>query len=994
MVGPKWSTNPIAPLRSRFRRPVALPLALVFAFVTITAPMSGCAPIPRSAARSRATAPAPRKPTGAEVFSGQMTSLTRALDAARGSLAKGSLDATALAAVEAFSGKLSTLDSGVRSDFAKTRGILAKVHSPAKDAIERKVEAQYAAREAELSNCLAAVSDTRGSDERLAAIRSLAAFVASVTPKQAYQPLGTQLPHRVVNLHAGPPVLGTSVSPAYAPSMPGALPSSLPRSPTAADLTQTVEVRFTPEITSLVASLGADPVRMYEYVRNTIDFEPYYGSRKGAAETLAEGSGNDIDTASLLIALYRASGIPARYVSGVVELSAPSAEKWLGVETVEDAARLLSAAGVPTRLVYSGGRATSLQFEHTWTEVFLADEDYRGAGQRRGPSDWMPLDASYKSYLPDCAGLKPWESSLSPALASAVMQSFEESGGGVVIPTGLRSSLASSIDLLTLSTTSAVAAVPATDLASVRVPRTRQAALLPSSPPARIVSVDGEWELVPKGLEESYRISLSDSSGGQLIDVTLTSAEIAGGPLAVEYIPASQEDASIVQGAGDLAASAAYLVGVKPVLVLRDTAVATGEAAVYMGSDTTLKVISMSTGALIGHSDAAAGGAQGLVFDWGREAPGEIAVNAAQLDGNLQTFAGQGVQGAMPAAGQVLAQATSFFGQDYFDRVDSQTRRIARFMGVRWVRGTSYATVTLGLNSIGVLGTAMAVGYGGASLDVSSLCQTVLVQDAQRRNAFLALAGGISSELEGSALTDLSGGGPGVSTEEVINTALQEGIPLVEVDASTESRLDELPVSRSVVDSLRNAVHSGLTVVVPSSEVTVGPWVGSAWIVSDPSSGSQGYMIAGNLAGGWWKQPLFNSVLTAAIAKILPSGIWVNSFQAAVTAGSVFSMLGDVRDMETKRAQLNDMAANVMGAKPVEVYQMNQDIATNEQVVLGSCMAYASIMVVQPGGVGIASFAAVASLLSAEMVAYDTYVTELEIECVEQDLSHQPIRQM
>ena len=62
-------------------------------------------------------------------------------------------------------------------------------------------------------------------------------------------------------------------------------------------------------------------------MRNEIDIEFYYGAVKGAAETLRQRRGNDIDQASLLIALMRASGVPARYVRGVVALTGEAAHE-------------------------------------------------------------------------------------------------------------------------------------------------------------------------------------------------------------------------------------------------------------------------------------------------------------------------------------------------------------------------------------------------------------------------------------------------------------------------------------------------------------------------------------------------------------------------------------------------------------------------------------------------------------------------------------------
>lgn len=65
--------------------------------------------------------------------------------------------------------------------------------------------------------------------------------------------------------------------------------------------------------------LDNDPVKIFEFVRDQIGYESYKGSLRGARGTLWSMAGNALDQASLLIALLRASGIPARYVKGTIE---------------------------------------------------------------------------------------------------------------------------------------------------------------------------------------------------------------------------------------------------------------------------------------------------------------------------------------------------------------------------------------------------------------------------------------------------------------------------------------------------------------------------------------------------------------------------------------------------------------------------------------------------------------------------------------------------
>lgn len=90
--------------------------------------------------------------------------------------------------------------------------------------------------------------------------------------------------------------------------------------PGPADLDQTIEVQFTEDIQNLADELGHNPARIYNWVRDHIEYVPVRGSIQGGNYCLSTRKCNAWDTSSLLIALLRASGIPARYVIGVVDI--------------------------------------------------------------------------------------------------------------------------------------------------------------------------------------------------------------------------------------------------------------------------------------------------------------------------------------------------------------------------------------------------------------------------------------------------------------------------------------------------------------------------------------------------------------------------------------------------------------------------------------------------------------------------------------------------
>ncbi|MDX2109954.1 MAG: RHS repeat-associated core domain-containing protein [Verrucomicrobiota bacterium] len=81
-------------------------------------------------------------------------------------------------------------------------------------------------------------------------------------------------------------------------------------------LSPTLETQFNLELAQLAEKLNYNPIEIYNWVYSNIEFEDYELSRKGALSTYLTRKGNEYDQCSLLIALYRLSGFPARYVTG------------------------------------------------------------------------------------------------------------------------------------------------------------------------------------------------------------------------------------------------------------------------------------------------------------------------------------------------------------------------------------------------------------------------------------------------------------------------------------------------------------------------------------------------------------------------------------------------------------------------------------------------------------------------------------------------------
>ncbi|QJX03080.1 transglutaminase domain-containing protein [Alcanivorax sp. IO_7] len=163
-------------------------------------------------------------------------------------------------------------------------------------------------------------------------------------------------------------------------------------------LAATLDAPQTPAIQAKAAELDHDPVRIYQWVRNNIEFIPSYGSIQGAEYTLELGKGNAFDTASLLIALLRASDIPARYAMGTVRIPADQVMNWVGGVNVPSAAgNLMGQGGIPNTGLTRGGQISHFELEHIWVEAWIDFHPSRGADHRTGDT-WVPMDASFKQY--------------------------------------------------------------------------------------------------------------------------------------------------------------------------------------------------------------------------------------------------------------------------------------------------------------------------------------------------------------------------------------------------------------------------------------------------------------------------------------------------------------------------------------------------------------------------------------------------------------------
>jgi transglutaminase-like putative cysteine protease len=110
-------------------------------------------------------------------------------------------------------------------------------------------------------------------------------------------------------------------------SSDAAPPATLRGAPIPAELlASTIDANTAdPYIQEQAARLDYDPQRIIDFLQDDVGYESYVGSLRGARGTLWSSAGHALDEASLGVALFRASGIPAQYAAGT--LSDPLAQQ-------------------------------------------------------------------------------------------------------------------------------------------------------------------------------------------------------------------------------------------------------------------------------------------------------------------------------------------------------------------------------------------------------------------------------------------------------------------------------------------------------------------------------------------------------------------------------------------------------------------------------------------------------------------------------------------
>ncbi|HEV2844580.1 MAG TPA: transglutaminase-like domain-containing protein, partial [Thermoanaerobaculia bacterium] len=660
--------------------------------------------------------------------------------------------------------------------------------------------------------------------------------------------------------------------------------------PTAADLAATEDVQITPEIQALASSLGNQPLKIYNWVRNNIQFVPTQGSVQGAQMTLVAKRGNAYDISSLLIALLRSSGIHSKYVTGTTEVPVDKVKNWVGgAENASVAQQILGQGGVPNVGLNSGGTITHIRIEHVWVEAFLDYIPSRGAMHVAGDT-WVPMDAAFKQHTftaqSDLFAENPIEDALLPA---EDLMDVDESLGKIT--NGDDSALdARLVEWADRSDSFALAnGVEGTvdgvlgGKKIIQETRTTFAASLPYQVLTRQAGVGA----LPANLRHYVTLNGFDSIFGQSLgdpsfSVKLSLPALNSKRLGIQFEPATQADADTLAAARANGASSlpVYLVKVVPVIKLDGVEMGRG-GSVQMGSLYPVDVVLQDT-------EGSTTIAYQIVA--GDEIVAGITGNGVAREVIAKRFAENAVDNAPEYLHQV--------GLHYWAECDYLGGVTAKSLGVHPLRLPSVGFFSSPLTVSYLFGAPRSGVYSSRIMDVKQSLQGAAGQDPAKVIAYMKQSGMAGSYLEGSVFDQLedSENAPirGISSMHLIAEAADLGVPIYHITAANSAAvLPLLQLSSAVENDIRTAVNQGKTVLAPERNISHGQWQGVGYIISDETTGAGAYLISGGLNGGGYPDcerrlvPRFVEVLAYVLIAILAIIliIWLLGALAGLLAG-------------------------------------------------------------------------------------------------------------
>ena len=574
------------------------------------------------------------------------------------------------------------------------------------------------------------------------------------------------------------------------------------------------ETKMTEEMAELADTLKT-PLAVYEYLYNNVNVEFYSGSRKGAIGTYEQNGGNDVDCASLLIAMLRYLGYDAEYMTGTVGYTEQQMIDLTAADNFDTALKIFSLMNKEFK--HSGD---VYYFDHTWVKATVDGKDY-------------DLDISFKKYR-KCDNIS---SSIKNVSAGIQLDDFLDESAMYRYVNGIEN--AEEETAFSIKT---------------KEIRTHKISKLPEV--ARYLKGEIKEEihniLDSKQVKTDY---IAFAFGNEVQSVTAPRAFISN--ITICYVPNTMtyeefgESAprDIYSMAQDYIASVQN--AISPALYLDNQKIYEWDGAcTRIGKLQNLYIQVYSNGQSAVEKKELLVGSVNVITTDSQFISGQSVLTA--YDKMPTTDAEKAKLNDKNAYDEkYLGSYLDLLGKLYFAQLDTHTQTFAAANDVYYERQFSYGIISYEPNvNEGRLGVEIQK-RGTFRLDIlgSSLNSISLKNNDADDKSFRSAVGYISSYLE-SLILEQATGIDSVSTAKVFMLSEAKGLELRYITPANADAVDALRINAHDKEEVRTAVAAGKTVIVPEEDITFNNWTGTGYIVQDPETGAVSYMLTNGLHGG------------------------------------------------------------------------------------------------------------------------------------------------
>lgn len=578
------------------------------------------------------------------------------------------------------------------------------------------------------------------------------------------------------------------------------------------------ETQLTNDMAALADTLSS-PAEIFKYILNNFKTEFYYGSRKGAVGTYEECGGNDYDQASLMIAMLRYLGFTAHYAVGEVVFTDDDLINMTAASDIESAKKIFTAHGKKLTQYESGGYLT----EQAMVYLVLDEENS------------IFLDPSFKYYTKK-AGATNLES---------IMQELDNQYN-------LNDA---TLDLY--------------DVSDQIESEYKSADLIETFQQYEIIQQDINNTMsyaVPSGQVVIYETTLPQANS-DMVTISIGGTKIYqkkscflyGKDITIEYEFTEQAafDMDVYFGydsIDDLTENLGVYANrakIHGVLKVDGNTVAYNEYSYLLGEKEMLQIdITTAGNTTTLEKELTVGALYSLVFDYQIISPYEIAGDYAKLP---QTSAAQSKLNESNIFGsREMMNTLTFLGKTYFSQVDTNNAMLANFSDIRYERGLSVAVIDFTPHIYNQNGSSPRL-YKEGKIGIDVLGNRTIFNslngDTEEEAKIKHSSGYLSSFYESEAIKQFTGMQT-VSTAEVLNNAIEQGVDILYLSKANIGELESSSISTQNKADITSLINEGNYIIVPSAEITIGLWSGTGYIVYNPSTGTNTYVINNNLNGG------------------------------------------------------------------------------------------------------------------------------------------------